>query len=231
MTLKALCRGQLRINTDVIHTVAGILEIHPRTVQRSIKFLINRKWIGYNPVSEIHHIRGFDAIRIIEKIKPRRGYWFSICLIKNLKGFVIAACITDLINRQKTRWGAEARVRKRVRSKQKATASLPLFFPVSTVAMAKIYGISLCTASNYRKVAKNQGFIEIRKNCKRFLPQKLKVDSKHLPLVRKFADDDGYHFAQYGEVWTRGSDMIKTTLQGNKRRFVVGQKSKHYKGA
>lgn len=210
--LKHNCCGQTTINNEAISELAYDLALSPKTIRRSIEFLKERKWIGFNVRSGITCIRGFDSIRVIEKINSRKAYWFNITLIKSIKAFVIAVCYSEIIRR--LRW---AEGQKRGRPKQKAHL---IFYPVPLNYFAEVYNCAKSTSSMYRRLAKEQHFIEVREDLRPISPE------EYMCILELKEDDETKRIIRRGDrIYQQYSDRIQTNLLAKRRRSIFKTKS------
>ncbi len=236
MAFKAICRGQLRINGEIVSKVGKMLGVSSKTVSRALSFLLQRDWIGYNPNSGIHHVRGIDEVRRIEKIIKKSAYRLDVIKIKSIKAFrafLIGGAITELINSQRDKLIQETRRRlaeDQIRLRAYHKADLSSFYPISCKALSKIFQISEKSASNYRKEADSQGFIKLREDISKAL-WKIRVGGKlkeveitpnDLQLVRRNSNSNSRAFKKYfikdNKVWIRKPTQAKSKLIRQKRR-------------
>jgi hypothetical protein len=163
--LKLKCSGKIKIDQQFLKNTANELGLKSiKTIKASITDLLHRHWISISNKSGYYFVKGFDRIRKLHNFQKRNGAEFSIDDIKKFKAFLIAAIISNLINAQKRRLKAI----ELSKGGSKTTAfKQSFFYPVANGALAKILGISISTAYEWKKLAKKQGYIKIRANSRK----------------------------------------------------------------
>lgn len=162
LCLKHYCSGKTSLIKEDLEEIADLTGYKSiRSVRNNLKKLLKINWIGYNQKSGNYFIRSFGKIKRMCGIESQTGmcYDFDDEGFKNVKRFCIEAVIGYLINTQKKkRWMSE---REKGRSKHDTHTSSG-FFPISSIALAKILYISLSTAHKYKTIAVGAGYIEKR---------------------------------------------------------------------
>lgn len=161
--LKMYCSGKLKITAEVLRKIKADLGIKSvKTVWAGIKSLLNKGWITLSRKSGYFFIKSFERIRELEGFTKRTGAEFNFKDIKNFKGFLVGAVISQLVAVQKKKEWMLATERKKGGSK--TVASKPhLYYPVANEALAKMFDVSISTAFEWKKLAKEAGFIRIRR--------------------------------------------------------------------
>ena len=164
MYCKTVSNGQMRIYPETIRLASADLGISERTVKRHLEILQNRNWIGRFK-SGGYIIRSFDKLRAMEKTTGRSAVWFDAKKhLKPFREFVVSACLSQLVKRQKTKlWRVTRLPGSRRGNPNERKRPLPTSFPVACEAMRQIYGISIGTAFNWKHNAHKAGFITIHK--------------------------------------------------------------------
>lgn len=180
--LKLKCSGKIIINRQFLKIIATELGIKSiKTIETSIADLQKRQWISKSNRSGYYFVKGFERIRKLHNFRRRNGAEFSINDIKKFKAFLISAVISNLINAQKRR----LRAVERPKGGSKTSAfKQSLFYPVANGALAKILGISISTAYEWKKMAKKQGYIKIRANSRKMDY----LDPETLNQFKKYGD-------------------------------------------
>ena len=145
--LKSICDGHLLLNGQKREFIAKSMGVSSRTIERTIKKLIIRNWLGFDNKSKYFYPRSIDMVSQIELIRPKHAYWFYIHNIKEIKGFCMASAITNLIRTQKRKNSRRSATKERRHFK-------PLtYFPVSLTSLEAIYGIGKRNASVLRSLS------------------------------------------------------------------------------
>lgn len=211
MYFKTVSNGQMRIGTHTIQLAASDLEISERTVKRHIEILQKRNWIGRFKTGG-YIIRGFDKLREIEKVSGRSAMWFDAKQhLNQFREFVVSTCLGHLVNKQRTKlWRDRHLPGKRRGTPNERKRPLPTSFPVACEAMVQIYGISIGTASNWKRHAQEAGFITVYKKLRPVSIEWVEWKPQfHHRLVKR---DDRY-FIQY-------PDEVKCNLKFTRRRCL-----------
>ncbi len=196
--------------------IASALNRSRRTIERTLKQLVARNWVGLDQKTSIYYPRGWDVLCSKEKINSRQAYWFDLKDIQIFKSFVIAACVSNLIESQK--WEAKKRRNATKAGKQQSVVH---GFPIAVRAFSAIYKISIATASRDLNQAVGDGFL-IRKRC--YIAQKELhgkiTDNVALRECRK-ALNKHYFKTKSGKIIEVKPSEFKSTLfrrRRNKRR-------------
>ncbi len=228
--LKMNCSGKIKITPEIKSQITQDIGIKSnKTVKTAIQYLIYRKWITVSKRSGYCFIKGFEAIRQIEGFKARTGAEFYFSDIKNFKGFLVAAIITNLISVQKRReWITE----RKKRGSMTVIHKPPTFYPIANEALSKILGVSVSTAWEWKKLAKRQRFIRIHKEYR-----EIKIKPEFLPQFKKYSELNST-IIKKGKICEQLPDKVATNLvlrNRKKLKKLNGKKSKHiikgdYKG-
>jgi hypothetical protein len=227
---KMNCSGKIKITSEIINEMAqdiGLKSI--KTVKSAIHYLQGKKWITQSKRSGFFFIKSFERIREMKGYSARTGAEFYFSDIKNFKGFLVAAIISNLISVQKWRLGVTERKK---RGSMTVAHKPPTFYPVANEALAKILGVSVSTAWEWKKLAKKQRFIRIRKEFR-----EIKIKPEFLPQFKKYSELNNT-IIKKGKVCEQLPDKVATNLVLRNRKKLKesdGKKSKHiikgdYKG-
>jgi len=163
--LKAHCNGKMKINKVDLYDIAQELELKSgRAIKNNIDLLLEKNWIGYNNNSGYYFIRSFDRIRADNGFKSRTAAEFNSDRILSFKGFIAGAVIGYMINIQRRK----KRVTERNRSRSSPiTRPTSEYFPVASLALAKVLNVSISTAFKLKQLAAREGYILLRHNLKK----------------------------------------------------------------
>ncbi len=222
IVLKKICSGQISLTGDIIETVGVKLGISESSVRRSIYKLKKRNWIGHDRRRKMHFIRGFDSIRVIERIPSTKSYRFYLKDIKKLKGFLIASCYAQIIDKMRKRRLAEVRVSWGTTQK----VNLPSFFPVALLYLAKVCKCAKSTASIYRKIAESDGFITVKPILNPLIRDDAYVEESKLTGL-KMDKENGHRLVVRGRyIYQQETSRIRHYLKSKRRKHVLYQKRK-----
>lgn len=159
--LKKVSNGMISPRSHSFADAAKDLKISRRTVNRHLKKLIDRNWVGrFN--SGVYIIRGFDKLRIMEGYPSRTAVTFDNKVdLPRTREFVQSACVAHLARKQRARlWRERLKEDKRGASHE-ISQTLPTHFEIAAGALVKIFGISTGTAFNWKKQGKRHGYLDI----------------------------------------------------------------------
>jgi hypothetical protein len=159
--LKAKSRGCLKSRSQTLSEAATYFNKHERTIRRYVRILEKRNWIGrYDNGGYI--LRGFDKICGIEKIPRSKACVFTVKEhLPNTRAFIVGACIGHLSKGQKDKLWRERSKEGKKGISHEIDQTLPTHFNVASRGIAKIFGVSVGTATNWKKEAKRQQYIDI----------------------------------------------------------------------
>ena len=160
--LKSTCSGKRLITqNDRINFSVDLDLKTTKTISNHFKKLLSLNWIGYNPKSKYYFIRSFDRVKEIENLDYRTAAEFDPKEIRKFKAFIIGAVIGYLVNSQKKDRRHEPKKTRKYCSKP---GRHPSYFPISSEVLANILNVSQSTAHSYILLAKNAGYIRMKKN-------------------------------------------------------------------
>lgn len=211
--LKLKCSGKIMIDQQFLKKIANDLELKSiKTIKIIIAELINEQWISKSEKSGYYFVKSFERIRRFLNLRKRTAAEVSINDIKNFKAFLIAAIISHLINAQKRRLRAVERTKG---SSKTSAFKQSFFYPVANAALAKILGISVSTAFEWKRLAEKQGYIIIRNNSsviEQAQPQFLKD-------LKKYGDIPGKRiWVKKGKVCEQLPDNVYSKVSLRRRR-------------
>lgn len=158
-----------KFNEGDLKELANMLKFNIKTIRHHIHLLVSQGWIGHDNQGGIYFIRNFKFIRIVLNDNTRAGYHLLFRQLGDFKAFAIASTYDRLIGGQQTKkWEQNRESRKKGSSLQIGNLSKG-FYPVANTAYAKCFGVSEATASRYRELAYQTGFMMV-------IPVKIKTN-------------------------------------------------------
>lgn len=220
------------MNRTVLRSAAHYLNCHQRTIKRRLERLRKRNWIGRFKCG-ILIIRSFKDLFRIENIgASRTGAVFYMNDLKKVTAFVVSACIGYLVRSQKAKLWREKRARQPGAKKAAPIppgVALPSSFPVACKYIADIFGISISTASEWKRLGLESGFLSVDKQF-----EFVGIDNR-LEYKRLGYEDDHLIVYRNGSYYRQGIDLVacklmfKSRRKPNPARFKSGQMPKHNK--
>lgn len=169
MFLKAKFRGNAKLTPADFKCLADELSISKKTFDRSISKLRRRNWVGYDAKNGIYYFRGFDKVKQLEKLTGRVVVLFTtktdLHHFQRFKAFVIGGSFGNDIKNQK--WQGVCKIKSEQSegsSYHRLVKQLPSHFPLACAYLAKKFGIAISTASVYKKLAAQYGFLDVIRN-------------------------------------------------------------------
>ena len=145
-----------------IMSISKILDVHKKTVNTHLQTLVNDNLLGFDPLESRYFCRRWNYLRILQGKDSTVGYRIRLDQIKKFKAFAIAATFDQLIaGQQSRRWKVMRERLKKGTSKQIAFGTNG-YYPVANAAYAKIFKVSEATASRYRSLAAEAGWLELK---------------------------------------------------------------------
>ncbi len=188
--------------------------LHQKTVITHINQLVTRRWIGYDSMRELYLNRGWNYLLTVIGDGSTTGYTITKHQIAQCKAFAIAATYDQLISSQQYRKWLHNRERRQKGTSYQTGLEAKGFYPVANKAYATIFDLSEATASRYRKLASDCGFIELKDEL-------IKIDSPegtklHYGLMMEYSNEhliyrDGSYYIQ--KVTHVRSHMIRKQLR------------------
>lgn len=223
LCLKSKCDGKIRITTKLKRELAKEIGCTVRTIENNLLKLQKRNWIGFNPKSRIYFIRGFETLRKMEGFQRRTGVWWKVSYLKHTKAFFIGACLGYLSNRQKANKYNELKKEQSLSERKQEGSnqdriSLPTHYPIAAEAVSKIYGVSKSTAYQWKQLAKEQDFIDLRSNTKLI---SINPQDGYFFKVGYDEVSDHVFYDQFGRVWLKEIDKVAAKLEYKRRRKAI----------
>lgn len=182
--IKVLIVGKMHFgngfNMDDIPRIADQSGLHVRTTHKHIATLVSRGWIGFDSQCNRYYNRSWLYLEKVLNLKSSMGYRVLKNQLIHFKAFAVAATYDQLIAAQQYQeWKLYRERRKKGTSYQTGHKSKG-YYPVANEAYATIFNLSAATASRYRKLASESGYIELREDL---IPIEL-PDNNQLHYVR-----------------------------------------------
>lgn len=212
LLLKNWCNGRMEITARTRSRLASFLHCSTRTIERYLKTLRERNWIGLDPKTNLTYIRGFDALLIIERIPGRLAVWFDIDRIFDTEAFLAASTDSILIRQQKVKEWRERAAGVHLKRGTNQPAPVPTFYPVALSLHNAFFGIAKSTAARERKLAAEAGFLRVRKTPPIPIPS-----NNRTALLEAFPELAGHIFQKDGQYYIRQTDGVQTNLLFKKR--------------
>ena len=218
--LKTSCGGKVKKRDMDLQSIGEAIGLtSERAVKNNLKILLEHNWLGYNKRSKIYFIRGFEKIGKFCGIQSTTAAEFDSREIGKLKAFMAAAKIGYLINCQKRN---ERVIELKCGGSNHVTRKSSGFYPVANEALAKILGISISTAYELKQMAKNAGYIEIRKT---FIKTGLQAD--HAAIMKECIPEHAKKIiVRDNALLLQGKDMVRCKIHYTNRKkretYIVG---------
>ena len=149
-----------------ITLISAVIGVHQKTVIVHLQTLVNHNLMGFDRVESRYYCRSWNYLRILLDDELTVGYRIRLDQIKKFKAFAIATTYDQLIaSQQSRRWKVMRESLKKGSSRQIAYGTNG-YYPVANAAYAKIFRVSEATASRYRSLACNEGFLELKPSYK-----------------------------------------------------------------
>jgi len=208
LVCQSIYSGKATLTAQTKNRVSETLDIKPRTIDRHFEHLLDRDWIGKDSKNGWIFFRGINRVHEIEGFKYTNSALLFPDHLKELKGFLIGAILSNYVQKKLKESRETGTDRKLGRSEQAC-------FPVSLTIVEKLFGVCNKTAFTYRKLAEKHGFIKMFPNLKQVTGITPK-DVKHL----KQNNIDRINLRLFGssEVLTISPNQLKVD-----RGFIFAQ--------
>ena len=182
--LNARSEGHIYITNDDRKQIAADLSLHYKTVGRLLDELQKWNWVGFDKNTGGYHIRGFGGVAKREGEKSRQGFFLDLDEYlpdaRRFKAFIAAAWINNLgrykvhlyfARKDKYRGRDEERLKGRFAPKSRPR--MLYWWYITATYISKILGVAVSTAHEYRKLAEEYGFIEVKRRREEIPPELL----------------------------------------------------------
>ena len=225
--INACSNGCVYLPKTVINQISNDLKVSQKTVKRKLLKLNERNWINQDKKTDRYYVRGIREIKKRKGEKSRQGFIVDIKIDlqdeEKFKALICAAFINNL-----GRYKIYQTYIKKQRGRDKewlkgrsAPTSQPrrlLWWPVAANYIAKILGISISTAHEYRKLAEKHGFIEVRRYRREIseleLMERKEKGGKDFAMIRR----QGKRLVVDGPHWIRSEVIHYRRIPRNKAK-------------
>ena len=223
LVLNSWSKVDLKLTAAKKSILCKRLSINIRTLQRALKWLTDRNWIGYYKKLDIIFVRGFDKIRDIENISCNTSIRYDIYQVKHLdrlKAFCLATCYSIVYRfKQKKEWRVYSLRLKTIGHSQgkiyPPDSSKIAMYKISNTYISRFTKRSVFFIKKYKKLANKLNFIETKsQNYPVFSSggEQITFNERHL-----FFEGMEYNFQQRyyfkgGFMFKRESDLVRTNL-------------------
>lgn len=211
LALAISASGMTSFNGKVKQLVTSRLDCSIRTVERYMKALLRRNWVGKNPDTGTHFIRSFETIRWQENFyntTAAKLFLRDLESTKKFQGFCTASVIGDRILRKRRE---EERLNKNDDVHSRTLDLPPYSMPVAANYLKPIFDLSKTTCHRLKQYAKKYDYIKITKNVKRLRADDATIEFSNqydLPLPGFYRKTQRKQIYQHIE-----SDIIKSNLE------------------
>jgi len=223
LVLKSICSGAISIDINTKRYISEEIGVSVRTVERSIKKLLNSNWIGFNPKSETYFIRGIDTVCKIERISNKASCWFERKWIKNVKEFCISALHTELIVKQKRKsYHRKGLVNSDSGSvKEENTSRRKNYFPIAILAVSKIFDIKFDYVAKLRRMASGK-IIETIEDFEPLILGGQHRKASELALISQAFNPGMLKRVRTikGKLFIQKPSLVKSTLTRKRRKYM-----------
>jgi len=152
-----------------ISLISKVMGVHHKTVIAHLHTLVDDNLIGFDPIESRYFCRGWNYIRTVLHDDSTVGYRLSLDKVKKFKAFAIAATYDQLIaTQQSKRWRTPRERLKKGTSLQIAYGT-NCYYPIANIAYARIFKVSEATASRYRSLAAEAGWLDLKPSYRKVM--------------------------------------------------------------
>ncbi len=194
------------------------LQISTKTIERAIKALVERNWVGKSSKSGVLYPRSLDTIRKIEGLEARKAFLFKSSFLKETRQFLIATSVSIYINRKEysqRKRGQKVGGSQKRSEHFKSTSLAPI--AMANIELVKYLNISLSTASDWKTEAIEAKFL-VRKRIFECFPvsrSATKMDQLQLEKVNPWLR--GRLVLRGKELVIQKSDRLTSKLHRSRR--------------
>jgi hypothetical protein len=220
MALKGNCSGHMVLTVKQRIAIANKLGISKRTFDHEIIELLKLDWIGKKGTTI--YIRKLDYIKSKVDTTYKLAVYFNLKDdLLNFKPFVVGSVICHLVKIQEIKDKIQAEQQRKydlgfhkkrgnISTKSKAL----LFKPVSCSSLAQIIGCSLSTAYEYKKLAHENKYINLK-----HITEKSDISKNEYLHLKKYEPEKVYNgFLKDGHVYFRHPDEVNPILRIKQRK-------------
>jgi len=174
--LKYSCDGYFMLPKGSISCHASALKLSIPTFKKQLKELIRLKWIVINGKRKAYRVIGFVSLAKKLKFESYKAVEFEQKNFQSFKEFIIASVLTYFME-FKRRNERKSEYSKRCSIMNLLSPSFSHTLP--NKYLAKVLNISISTASEYKQLAADAGYVKIRKRFSK-LPIPITIPRKGL---------------------------------------------------
>jgi hypothetical protein len=222
LVLAISASGLTGFDRSVKRQNASRLNCSVRTVERYMKELLMRNWVGKNSNTGTHFIRSFETIRRQEEFyntTAAKLYLRELESTKRFQGFCTASIIGDRVLKKRRE---EERLNKNTDVHSRTLDLPPHSMPVAANYLKPIFDLSKTTCHRLKQYAKKHGYIKITKDIKR-----LRTDEATVKCARQYdlPIPGFYRKTKQPQVYEHiKSDIITSNLEYKYRCNIERQK-------
>jgi len=207
IVLKSLYNDRFPLNKESIALICSTAKYKSKkTFYTNLKWLVSHKWVTFS--KEYCVLKGFNKLRVYECFNSRKGVQFTPFYdLDHFRPFVYGAVISYCM---KHKWFADRESGIDKRNPIVRSHCIPVSYDLPLAYLSLVLNISKATASNYKKLAKNSGYIDYKKDYE--------VIENVSPLsynsYRRYADNDDKHRLRFikGNLCLQLSDKITSNM-------------------
>ncbi|MBT0572676.1 hypothetical protein PG294_09445 [Riemerella anatipestifer] len=160
--LKHISSGHVRFDTSLYKYWATDLGVSEKTIRSCIKWLIKKKWITVNNKRNTLRIISYGQLKRKLRLKGKSAIIYEPDDFSGFSKFCCGVAVTKIF--RLIRWMNRKRsVSKMAYTSTSRSKSSKGFQPIPLKRLAKSLKVSNSTANNYKKKAKEAGFIETKR--------------------------------------------------------------------
>jgi hypothetical protein len=219
LLLKHETSGHTYLNKRQISVLSAYLDKGEKTIKRYFKYLEGIGWI--EPNGKVYIIKSWKNVFKLMGFRYVIGVEINPTVIKDPKAFFAGVVLGRLTNFQNYKRNSTGKGKTTISSHGgSARPGYSNYFPVADRALAAILKIGKTKANEVKKLASENGYIELKYN---FYPYEIngnpiKIDQQDKQLLRKIFDDIGHKMRvdKSGRVSVLDSDLIRANLKYKK---------------
>jgi hypothetical protein len=222
LALAISASGLTSFGKRVKSQVAERLNCSIRTIERYMKDLLVRNWVGRNPATATHFIRSFEVVRQQEgfyNTTAAKLFLDEVETAKRFQGFCTAAVIGDRILRKRRE---EERLNKNTDVHSRTLDLPPNSMQIAANYLKPIFCLSKSTCHRLKQYAKKHGYIKITENV-----QRLRADDATVINAKQYdlPLPGFYRKTRKNEIYEQvKADIVTHKLEFRYRRNIERQK-------
>lgn len=174
--------GRFKFDEENIKAICKLLHCHTKSFNANFQWLAspNRKWVTFN--KDYCQIKGFKKILIKINYSSRKcAIYYPNSNFINFRAFAYGSVITYYMKLKRKMERRPGMYKERA---VKRRHPFSVSYTLPNLYLAKCLGISKSCAINYKKIAEDSGYINVRKRFHDFngLPD-------HFKLLKKYTDE------------------------------------------